>query len=172
MSNFSFPPLRIGVLSSLADLKERMDEDPAFIETSPYDNEARRVLSSLFEPKVVEKEVVREVVREVKAGRGRPTKDVALSEEDQEQVRRNIADLLAQLNDMGTGEDEKLETNERIQIIKTKANLNEQLLKMQERVFNVKRMSDFQTIVLGVVEDLVPDADKHLFIERLEAYRE
>lgn len=169
---FSFPPLRAGVLTALVDLKERLDEDPNFLDQSDYDNDAKRLLTTLFAPKIVEitKEV--EVIKEVKAGRGRPTKDVALSDEDQQAVRDNIATLLTQLNEMGTGEDEKLETNERIQIIKTKANLNEQLLKMQERVFNIKRMSDFQTIILGIVESLVPDEDKHVFLERVNDYRD
>lgn len=173
MTDFTFPPLRAGVLASLVDLKERVDQDPDFLDNSPYDNEAKRVLAVLLAPKVVEKEVRVEVPIAAPArGRGRPTKDVALSDEDQAKVRENIEALLKQLSEMGTGEDEKLETSERIQIVKTKAALNEQLLKMQERVFNVKRMSDFQTIVLGIVESLVPDADKHLFMERIEAYRD
>ena len=172
MTDFTFPPLRAGVLTALAELKARVDEDPTFLEASPYDNEAKRVLLALFEPKIVEKEVIKEVIKEKKAGRGRPSKDVALSEEDMENVRTNIAALIDQLNKMGTGEDEKLETSQRIQIVKVKAALTDQLLKMQERHFNIKRMSDFQTIVLGVVESLVPDSDKHLFLERLEAFRD
>lgn len=170
MTDFAFPPLRTGVLTALVDLKERIEENPDMMADSPYDAETRRVLLDLFKPKEVIREVIKEVARP--AGRGRPSKDVALSEEDMEKVRENIANLLTQLHNMGTGEGEKLETNERIQIIKTKANLNEQLLKMQERVFNIKRMSDFQTIVLGIVEDLVPDDDKHIFLERIGAYRD
>lgn len=173
MTDFTFPPLRAGVLASLADLKERVDLDPDFLDASPYDNEAKRVLAKLFEPKIIEKEVKIEVPAAAgPAKRGRPTKDVALSEEDMDKVRGNIADLLKQLNEMGTGEDEKLETSERIQIVKVKAALNEQLLKMQERHFNVKRMSDFQTVVIGIVESLVPDVDKHRFLELIEPYRD
>jgi len=170
--DFLFPPLRTGVLHGLLTLKERYDAEPTILDSSPYENEAREMLRLILKAKVVEKIKEVEVVREVKAGRGRPTKDVLLTEEDQETVRTNIAELIDQLNRLGTGENEQLETNERIQIIKTKASLNEQLLKMQERVFNVKRMSDFQSTVISLLDDLVSEQDRNVFLKRLSAYRD
>lgn len=173
---FNFPPLRIGLLQALINLKERIDADENALEGAPYDPETVSILRQLFAPKVVEKKVEVEVVREAKAGRGRPTKDVALSAEDQEKLKDEITDLMKQLNDLGTGGGEdgevKLPTGERIQIVKVKAQLIDQLLKMQERVFNIKRMSQFQEVVIGILQDLVSEDDRELFLKRIEPYRD
>jgi hypothetical protein len=49
-----------------------------------------------------------------------------------------------------------LQTNDRIQIIKTRAGLVEKLVAMDERTNNLKRQSQFQTVLLGILDDLVP----------------
>jgi hypothetical protein len=175
-SMMNFPPLRIGLLQGLISLKQSYDADSTILNESPYENEMKTILARLFAPKVVEKIVEKEVIREVKAGRGRPTKDVSLSAEDQEKVRDEIGKLMTQLNNLGTGEGEGgeggLETNERIQIIKTKASLLQQLLQMQERVFNIKRMSSFQETVILILDDLVSEDDREVFLKRIEPYRD
>lgn len=172
----NFPPLRIGLLQGLISLKQSVDSDATILDQSPYDNETKGILAKLFAPKIVEKKVEVEVVREVKAGRGRPTKDVSLSAEDQEKVKDEIGKLMNQLNNLGTGEGDGgeggLETNERIQIIKTKASLLQQLLQMQERVFNIKRMSNFQETVITILDDLVSEDDREVFLKRIEPYRD
>lgn len=168
MSNF--PPLRIGLLQAMVTLKSDIDADPNILDKSPYDDETKRILRGMFEPKVIEKEVIKEVVREPKAGRGRPTKDIALTSEDQQKVHDNIKGLMNELDNLGTG-DASLETNERIQIIKTKAGLNKELLQMQERVFNIKNLSVFQETVIAILEDLISEKDREVFLNRIAPYR-
>lgn len=169
--SFNYPPLRAALLQSLTNLKQLYDENPDFLEASPYDNEAKRVLQNLFAPKIVEtiKEV--EVVREAKAGRGRPSGDVALSPEDQDTVITDIKDLIQQLNQLDAG-DKALDTGERVKIINTKANLIDRLLKMQERVFNVKRMSSFQDTMIALMDDLISEKDRDVYLNRLKPYRD
>lgn len=176
MSIFNFPPLRLGVMASLIQLKERVDADPDFLKTPdcPYDAETVRAIYSLFAPKVIEKIVEVEVERvdmtEKKAGRGRPTKDVLLSSEDQEKVADHIKKLMEELDKLGDGE-QTLEVSEKIQIMKTKAALTSELLKMQERVLNIKRMSDFQEVVIGILQDLVSEDGRQVFLKRIDPYR-
>lgn len=176
MNQFNFPPLRIGLLQALMQLKERVDADETALEGAPYDNETVSVLRRLFAPKIVEKKVEVEVIREAKTGRGRPTKDVALSAEDQDKLRTEIKSLMDELNKLGSGGGEDgtvvLETGERIQIVKVKASLLDQLLKMQERVFNIKRMSQFQEVVISILDDLVTEDDRETFLKRIEPYRD
>ena len=168
---FHFPPLRAALLQSLITIKEQYDADPDFLSSSPYDNEAKAVLAKLFTPKVVETVKEIEVVKEVKAGRGRPSKDVGLNAEDQDSVISEIRDLIKQLNELDAG-DKQLDTGERVKIINTKSNLIERLLKMQERVFNAKRMGDFMVSVMGLLDDLVSEKDRHVFLKRLEPFRD
>lgn len=175
--NFNFPPLRIGLLQGLLSLKERVDADPEALETAPYDKETVGILNRLFAPKVIEKKVEVPVDRSPeRVSRGRPTKDVTLSGEDQDKLRTEISTLMEELNNLGNGGGEEgtvvLETGERIQIVKTKASLLDQLLKMQERVFNIKRMSTFQEVVIGILDDLVSEDDREVFLRRIEPYRD
>lgn len=166
----NYPPLRLQVLTALAELKDRVLADPDLFEKDsdiPYDGETLTILKKLMAPQVVTKVVEKEV--KVKGERGRPTKDIVLSAENQEMVSRELKALMEALNSMGTGEG--LETNERIQITKTKANIVEQVLKMQEREVNVKRMSDFMEVVVGILDDLIDERGRETFLKRIEPYR-
>lgn len=163
----SYPPLRLAVLTGLLSIKENLgmldDAD------SPYDAETTEVLKKLLAPSVVEKIVEKEVPVEPKAGRGRPSKDVRLSEEDQQTLTKEIHDLVKALNTMGTGEG--LETRERIQITKTKASLLDQLLKMRERNTTASRVEEFMEVTIKILEDFATEENREQFLKRLEPYR-
>jgi hypothetical protein len=163
----SYPPLRLAVLTGLLDIKDNL----AILDDaqSPYDAETTAILKKLLAPVVVEKVVEKEVHVEAKVGRGRPSKDIKLSEEDQKKITQEINDLMRALNDMGTGEG--LETRDRIQITKTKANLLDQLLKMRERNTTAQKMEEFMENVIKILEEFVSDADREQFLRRLEPYR-
>lgn len=163
-----YPPLRLSILNPLAELKDKLLADPDFLDNTeiPYDGETLAVLKRIMAPQVVTTVVEKEVV---KKDRGRPTKDIVLSDENQELVRTELAALLVDLNSMGSGAG--LETNERIQITKTKGSLLEQILKMQERSVNVKRMSEFMEVVVNILEDLVDEKGREVFLDRISPYR-
>lgn len=165
----SYPPLRLAVLSGLKSIKNNLEADPNYLEAAdcPYDPETKDILKSLLATKVVEKIIEKEV--ESKRGRGRPTKDVALSAEDQELVVAEIKKLIAGLDAMGTGEG--LETNQRIQITKVKRDLVAELLKMQERMFNVKRMSEFMETTIRILDSVVTEEGRETMMKMLEQYR-
>jgi len=164
MSNF--PPLRLAVLTGLVGLKNNLDslnED-----SCPYDEETKQALLDLLAPKVIEK-IVEKEVPQAGAGRGRPSKDVKLGEEDQKMVLDEVKATIEALNAMGSGEG--LPTNERIQIAKTKSGLLDQLLKMMERHTTVQRMESFKEEVIKILDDLVTEADRETFMKRLEPFR-
>ena len=163
----SYPPLRLAVLTGLATIKENLEslDDAA----CPYDPETIELLKKLLAPEVKTVTVEKEVHVEAKAGRGRPSKDVRLSEEDQQKLTDGIKELINALDDMGTGEG--LETNERIQISKTKAALLNQLLQMRERNVSAQKMEEFINVVIGLLDDLVTEENRDIFLRRLEPYR-
>lgn len=152
-------------------LKAQFDADPSYIDEAPYDEETKGILRKMFAPLIVEKEVIKEVIKEAKVGRGRPTKDVALSSEDQTKIQTGIKTLMDELEALGAGE-ATLDTGARIQIIKTKAALHKELLQMQERVFNIKNTSQFQEVVLAILSDLISEADREVFLQRISPYRD
>lgn len=166
MSNF--PPLRMAVLTGLIGLKSQLDTlaDP----TCPYDEETKAALLDLLAPKVVEKVVEKEVTVTPKSARGRPTKDIKLSDEDQEMVLTEIKAMIESLNGLGTGE-VQLPVNEKIQIAKTKTGLLDQLLKMIERHTTTQRLESFKEEVIRILDDLVSEADREIFMKRLEPFR-
>lgn len=157
-----FPPLRLAVLQALVDIKANLDR----LDESEYDEETKKVLRDLLAPREIEVPVERVV--EVR-GRGRPGKDVALSEEAKEKLDKTIIDLLTALENMGTGEG--LETNERVQITKTQASLVRDLLQMRERNTTAQRMEEFMENVINILNDLVSEEDRDEFLRRLESFR-
>ena len=169
----TFPTLRIGVLQALLELKVATEADDALLSSAecPYDRETVDALNKIFEVRTVEKEVIKEVIKEEKPQRGRPTVDPKLSEDDQQEVEDSARELLTQLKALGEGET-GLDTQTKITIIKAKAVLIEQLVKLRERWHNVKRVATFQAVVIGILDDLVGEDDRQEFLKRVEPYRE
>lgn len=162
----NFPPLRMVVLTALVDLKSNLEilDDPQ----CPYDDETKSTLKKLLAPEIKEVPVEKEVIVE-KRGRGRPSKDVELSAEDKELLTEGIKDLIKALDEMGTGEG--LVTSERIQLTKTKTALVGELLKMRERNTTAQKVEDFMETVIKILDDFVSEADRDLFLKRLEQFR-
>lgn len=161
----SYPPLRLAVLTGLKGIKEDLGILDA--PDCPYDKETVATLKELLAPTIETVTVEKEV--QVGPGRGRPSKDPKLSDEDQEKLTKSITELIDALDNMGTGEG--LMTNERIQITKTKANLLDQLLKMRERNVAAARTEQFMETVITILDELVNEADREIFLRKLEPYR-
>lgn len=173
MSNY--PPLRLAALNQLASLQTQMEADPEFLEHEdcPYDGETKELLSKLLKPRTVEVPVEKVVSSGSggveKAGRGRPSKDIKLSDEDQQKILDNIKETIEGLNDLA--KKEGLETNEAIQIAKTRTSLVDQLLKMQERYFSVTRNQKFIEDVIGILNDVGSEEMREAVQSRLEQFR-
>jgi hypothetical protein len=170
-----YPTLRLGLLQGMVQLKENVDANPDFLKSSdcPYDPETVGILTKIFASKIVEKTITRgaDPENDEKRGRGRPSKAQQLSGDDADELENTAKELLTQLKKLGDGE-KTLDTGARIQIIKTKATLIEQLLKMRERMMNVKRMATFQAVVIGILDDLVGEDGREAFLKRISPYRD
>jgi len=169
MSTDSYPPLRLAVLNGLLSLKESVESDPEYLSSSPYDAETKDLLNRLLAPKIVEKVVERVINGSGKAGRGRPSKDVQLDEEDEIKIRDEIRKLLTALDDMEV--DEKLEVQQKLAITKNKRDLLESVLKMRERESTVRKTEEFKETIIGILQDLIDEKDRETFMKRLEALR-
>lgn len=166
-----FPTLRLAVVQGMLDLKRQYDAEPTFFKASecPYDAETVEMLEGIFASRIVEVEKIVTVTVEAEASK--EARRERLNGEEQDLVDKTVGDMLKELNRLGEGE-LGLDTQTRVQIIKAKATLIDQMLKMHERVMNVKRVANFQTVVISILDDLVTDADRDVFLQRLEPYND
>lgn len=167
----NLPPLRMPVLLGLAELKDQVTADPDFLDSDKvtYDGDTLALLKKILAPTVITQTIEKEVI---KRERGRPSKDMVLSQEDQQLVRDEFRKLLDELNKMGGDTaTEALDVREKLAIIKTKSTLTENVLKMQERALNIKKQSEFMETVMGILEELVDEKGREQFLKRLEPFR-
>ncbi len=169
MTTNSYPPLRMAVLNGLMSLKENIESDPEYLKAGPYDAETIAALETLLAPKIIEKVIDKIVHVAAKAGRGRPTKDVELGEDDQIQIQQEIKKLLDSLDKMEVTEN--MEVSQKIAITKNKRELLESILKMRERETTVRKTEEFKEVVIGILQDFISEKDRETFMHRLEPYR-
>lgn len=168
-----FPTLRIGVLQSLQSLKEQFTADSGLFEREgcPYDRETVEVLRGLMETTVVEVERVVERTVEVAAtNRGVTDEDIGVVEDELRLCLKELRDINMERGDGDSVA--KLDDETRLKIVKAKATLIEQIVKLRERVMNVRRHSEFEGVVVGILEELVGEDDRAEFLARLRPYRD
>lgn len=161
----TYPPLRMAVLTGLVDLKANLASLDA--EDCPYDAETVGVLKDLLAPKTIER-VVEKEGPVGGPGRGRPSKDIRLSEEDQNKVLTDIKATIASLDGML---DVNMQTSEKIQVAKTKSALLDQLLKMMERHTTVQKVEQFKETVIRIMDDLLDEQGREIMMKRIEPLR-
>lgn len=168
MTTISYPTLRVTVLQGLRELKDHFNADPKVLQNGncPYDAETIAILTQILTTRVE--------VRTVEVPAAAPAEDPRgglLDDEEKELVNKTISELLQDLNKLGEGET-NLDTATKVAIIKAKATLIDQLLKQHERIMNVKRIAEFQSIVMAILDDLVPEEGRQQFLKRLEIYND
>lgn len=169
MSTNSYPPLRMAVINGMISLKEQVEANPDYLKASPYDQETIDVLDRLFKPKIVEVEKIVEVKVDAKPTRGRPTKDIQLGEEDEIHLTREIKKMLEAIEKMEVSDN--MEVPQKIAITKNKRELLDSVLKMRERETTVRKTEEFKETVINILQDLVPEKDREIFMKRLDALR-
>lgn len=174
MQDISYPSLRIGVLRALQDLKRHYTVDPEIFQRSdcPYDSDVRAVLEEILKVETVEKIVEKRVVHE-SAGSGKrgPRPKLGLNEADQELVSNELSDLLDELKKMNDP-DKDLDQSAKLAVFKLKVAIIESIVKLRERVLNIKRLAGFEAVVISILDDLVSEDDREVFLERIAPYRE
>lgn len=170
-AEYSFPTLRLALLHNLRDLASQIAADPEVLRgpSCPYDNETIELLEGLLAPKIVEKIVTREAPA-AKRMPGAPRKEVTLSEDELGELENAARELLGDLKGLGKDVDD-LDTAARVQIVRAKATLIETVTKQAERIYNVKRTSSYESVVISILEDLVSDENRDEFLRRIDPYR-
>lgn len=167
----TYPTLRIPVLRGLVELKEaaaRDGLDKVLGDDCPYDTDTRDVLRGLLEVReVVVEKVVEKIVKS--DGVGRPKKG-KLNSEGIQDVENELRQVLKDLREMGVGDD--VSGKEKLDILKAKTTTIEKLVVLQSTIFDVKRISEFMRVVISVLDDVVTEDGRKLFLDRIEPYRE
>ncbi len=173
MTNIAFPTLRIGVLRALQTLKQHYLADPEVFDSPacPYDIDVRNVLKEILQVEVKETVVEKRVVNDGTPERRK--KAPGLNEEDQEKIATELSELLEQLKDMeGGGGEAGLDQTARLAVFKLKTTIIEKIINLRERVLNVKRIAQFEAVVISILDDLVKEEDREVFLDRIAPYRE
>lgn len=172
----NYPTLRLGVLHGLAGLKSAMDAEEGYLrrQECPYDEDTVKMLEELFKPREIE--VIKEVPVRDEPGRkkvGRPSDKASLNDEDAAEVEEEARAMLKDLREMGKGPGElpPMDTQTRLQIIKVQTQLMEKLVSIRERFSNVRKVAQFQATVIQILDELIDEDDREVFLQKLEPFR-
>lgn len=178
-----YPSLDLSVLAAVRTIRAQMEMHEGYFDNlaCPYDKRTKEELTTLLTPpvreiekiveKVVEVERKVEIAERAAEGGGVGPKKVSLktSGVDLAGVSTEIQEIRDELKLLKT-DSLGLDTGDRIQIIKTRAQLIEKLVSMDEKVNNLKRLSLFQSVVMGILDDLMPEDRRKEFIKRIEPF--
>src|SRR3546814_8750340 len=76
-------------------------------------------------------------------------------EADQEKIAEELGDLMEQLK--GMEDEEDLDQAARLAVFKLKTTIIEKIINLRERVLNIKRIANFEAVVISVLDDLVKE---------------
>jgi uncharacterized protein YaaR (DUF327 family) len=145
-----YPVLDDGTQPLLQSMFLQMLDDPTYLEGAPYSAELKATLQKF----------VTAVPRDAaNIFEGVPDKMVVVEEQ--------IEKLISDLNVFGDALSTK-DNSEKLAFFKTKASLIEKLISMKERVHNLKAMSEFQTVVLGFLDEICTKDQISDLMKRLE----
>lgn len=181
MSNAYYPKLDLSAVASLSGVYQQMELHSDYLDNAncPYDDVTKEQLRKMLAPRVIEKvvEVEKIVERKIEIATkaaesggqiGRKLKQKS-SGVDMDAASQEIQDLRKELQQLKV-DSKGLQTADKIQIIKTRAGLVEKLISMDEKANNLKKMALFQSVILGVLDDLVPNDRRGDFMKRIEPF--
>lgn len=175
-----FPPLPLENLYGLLTLKQALDADADMLDdpNCPYDTQMRHDLKALFKKEVIEVEVekVVEIERIVKVieraseggGKRGPKVKTIVSDDVEIELREIIDDLKV----LKVDSREKLPSNERIAVMKLRTTLLEKLIMLRDKATNMRKVSAFMSTVMTVMDELLDDDQRQLFMKRIEPFTE
>lgn len=180
MSNPYFPNINLGAVASFATMRQQLELHPTYFDdvSCPYDDDTREQLKRIFAPKVVEvpvpgpERIVEkrvEVAAQAAEGGGKRGPKAKSGSVDIDEIATEISEIRQELRQLKI-DGKSLQTQDRLAIIKTRAALVEKMISMAERTQNVKKLSLFQSVVMGILDDLTDATAKQEFMKRIEPY--
>lgn len=176
-----YPTMNLGALAALRTLRQQLGLHPGYLDQPdcPYDDDTREQLKELLAPKIVEVPVEKivekivekrvEVAAKAAEGAGKRGPKAKTAGMDIDEVTKEIEDLRAELRQLKL-DAKALQTADKISIINLRAKVIEKLISLGERAYNIKRMSIFQSTVMGILDDLVSEEGRQDFMKRLEPF--
>ena len=169
----TYPTLRLNLLQPLLDLRAAFEDDPGVLgEACPYDPDTVRILIDLF--RVPAAVVEERTVETREGGVGRPKGKPALSqlrEQTQAAAEGELITLRAELDTLRK-EALKMPIDVRVSVIKTSLGLVEKLTLLADRHTNIKKMTQYQAVVISILDDLIEPDARTVFMARLGPYIE
>jgi hypothetical protein len=177
-----YPALTGGAVMALTTIKQQLEMDGGYLEREdcPYEEHTKADLKALLSPQIVEvpkieyveKIIERKVEVAATAAEGggqRGPKLKGSSVESGEVIGKEIAQTLDDLRQLKLNA-RTLQPKDKIDIMKVQATLLEKLTMLEERNINIKRLSLFMSTVMGILDDLMPEDMRQIFIKRLQPF--
>lgn len=172
-----YPIIPSGAIQGLLAIRRSLEENPDYFEHEDceYDEQLIADLKTLTAVKIVEQRVEvpqiveRIIEKEVPAKRtgkrgpkiNDPSKDI------EKELKEITEDLRALKVD---GKDEDMKTADRVKIITTRANLLEKMSTLRQQATNIRKVSEFMSTVLSILDDMMNEDDRQQFMKRIEAF--
>lgn len=158
-----YPSLDINTLMTLATVKEQISANPDYLKNSPYGADIRAAIITLLP--IDDQTVVSRTSGPRRGGKGKNE----ITEDQAAMIEQEAMNLLKELQDLKPGAGKGLDHDTKIAIIKAKTALIEKIIGVQERFYNVRKVSGFMKTVLAILEKLDPD-QRSDFGKELEPY--
>ena len=176
-----YPTLSSGAIQAILTLRKAFEENPDFLdhEDCPYDDIMKTDIRTLCAVKVVEKivqvpQIVEKIVekevriKDAAAGggkRGPKLRDVG------KDVEKELLDLIEDLKALKLDSNDKdLKTSDRVAMIKVRAALIEKMTTLRQASSGIRRVGEFMSTVLSILDDMMSDDQRQQFMNRIETF--
>ena len=145
-----FPPIQDTSVSQYEVVFTNLRVDPKYLDN----------------PECTYSELVKDFFRKHALGAASVGGSIFDGKERSDAIEDQIGELIKDLNDLA-GQLKSSDHSERLQYYKTKASLIEKLISMRERTHNLKEVSEFQSLVMGFLDDLCTKEQISQLLKRL-----
>lgn len=159
-----YPALDLNAVMGLLPIREQLNANPNWLDEAecPYGADVRTALKTLFPPATASA-----VTGKGKTGGKGKTQ---ISEEQAAVIEEEAISLLKELKELKAPAGKGLDHDTKISIIKAKTSLIEKVVLIQERFYNVHRVSNFQKTVVGILDRLIEPDRRNDMLKELEPY--
>ena len=175
----TYPTIRLGSLQPLAALAREFHLDPLVLRgpDCPYDHDTSTMLITMFGGDLIAEPAPGGVAAVAAVGTGavgRPLGKPALGQlrlETQLAAERELITIKEELDTLRK-EALKMPTDVRVSIMKTALQMVEKLTVLADRHTNIRKMTQFQGVVISILDDLVEPDARAQFMDRLKPFIE
>lgn len=165
----NYPTLSLPTIQKLEAIKLGIDTVDGYLDKSPYGADFREVLAKLFSGGRAQMVAGAAIDTSELTGKTGP-KQGRLTDNQAEDIEQQANELLSELKNLKPPAGKGFDHDTKIQIIKAKTALIDKVVGIQERAYNVRKVSTFQKVVVDILRDLVDPDRINEFQDRLGIY--